>query len=98
MNENLFKKSTAFIVKRNVSDRVVSVVVTFNPVEGRLKVIYCFRGDPQEEDREDCELACAELIAEFPEVKIAETMCVPLAECPVASGGMGGVVFSREKG
>jgi hypothetical protein len=97
MTEDELKKAAVYIVKRNVSDRVLSVIVEFEPTEGRLKVVYCFRAQPKEDDCEDCELACTELIAEFPEVKVAETMCVPLSERPICSGCMGGEVYSREQ-
>lgn len=95
MNETEFIKSAAFIVKRNVSGGVVSVVVTFDRHDGRLRVVYCLQSEPCDDDREDCELTCAELIAAFPEVKVAETICVSVAECPEYRGDMGGVVYSR---
>jgi hypothetical protein len=97
MTEDELKKSAEFIVRRNASNRVLSALVTFEPCEGRLKIVYCFYAEPEENDREDCELACTELIAEFPEVKVAETMCVPIAKCPISIGCIGGVVFTRKQ-
>ena len=94
MNEVEFRKSAECIAKRNITDRVISIVVTFDQRTGKLKVIYCLCGEPREGDRENCELTCAELIAEFPEVKLAETLCVPITQCPEESSGIGGVVFS----
>ena len=76
-----FKKSARFIIKRNVSERVDRVLASFEPKKGDLRLIYCIRGKPTDDDVEDCEIACAELIAEFPEVRTAETQCLSSEEC-----------------
>jgi hypothetical protein len=95
MDRITFKKSGEFIADRNVSDRVLRVVITFEQHEGRLRVVYCLRGEPTEEDCEDCELTCAELVAEFPEIKMAETRCIPISEYVISDNDIGEVVFSR---
>lgn len=71
-----FKKSARFIVKRNVSARVDRVFASFEPQDEALRLIYCTSGGPTDDDLEDCETTCAELIAEFPEIKKAETQCL----------------------
>ena len=96
MDRETFKKSAEFISRRNVSDRVLRVIVTFDRDEGRLKVVYCLQGDPNEGDYEDCELTCTELIAEFPEIRVAETECVSDAECVMGIADVEEVVFFRE--
>ena len=80
MDIKVFKKSAQFIVKRNVSERIARVLATFEPQEGILHLIYCTRGTPASDDFEDCEIACAELIAEFPEIKKAKTQCLSSEE------------------
>ncbi len=97
MKQEAFKTSAEFIAKRNVSDRVLRVIVSFDRREAHLKVIYHLRCDPEESDYEDCELTCAELVAEFPEIKVAETRCVSDAVCGNDIGDIGEVVFSCEK-
>ncbi len=96
MDQAIFKSAAQFIAKNNASERVVRVVATFEREVGRLKVVYWLRGEAQEEDRYDCELTCSELIAAFPEIKTAETMCLSIAEGTVNDGEIEGVVFSRE--
>ena len=87
------KKSAQFVVKRNVSERVVRVLATFEPTDGRLRLIYCTNGLPTDDDSEDCEIACAELIGEFSEISKAETKCLPSDE--YASDNDDTEVFSR---
>ena len=80
MDVKVFKKSAQFIVKRNVSERIARVFASFEPQEGSLHLIYCTRGMPTNDDLEDCEIACAELIAEFSEIKKAKTQCLSSEE------------------
>ena len=96
MNQSILKKSAEFIVKRNVSERVARVIVGFDQHDGKLIVIYCLDGELLEDDRQDCELTCTELIAEFPEVKVAETMCVPNEKYPSIYKRTEEVVYSRQ--
>lgn len=78
-----FKKSAAFIAKRNVSEQVVRVFASFDPTSDSLRLIYCTKSEPTSDDWEDCELTCGELIAEFPEIIHAETDCVSIEKCAV---------------
>jgi hypothetical protein len=75
MDSVTFREAAQFIVKRNVSGRVHRVLAGFESERGSLHLIYCTRGSPTKDDEEDCEIACAELTAEFPEIKVAETQC-----------------------
>jgi len=88
-----FKKSAAFIAQRNVSERVDRVFASFDPSKGSLRLVYCTRSEPATDDWEDCELTCAELIAEFPEIIHAETECVSTDKC-TAENGL--VVFAKQ--
>lgn len=76
-----FKKSAAFIAQRNVSERVARVLASFDPASGNLRLVYCTESQPSDDDWEDCELTCGELIAEFPEITHAETDCVSVDKC-----------------
>lgn len=81
MEQAALKKSAAFIVQRNVSERIARVLASFDPSSGSLRLVYCTEAQPTDDDWEDCELACGELIAEFPEIINAETNCVPTEKC-----------------
>jgi hypothetical protein len=76
-----FKKTAQFIVKRNVSKRVNRVLTRFEPENGTLSLVYCTGGLPTEDDFEDCEIACAELVGAFPEIRKAETQCQSSEKC-----------------
>lgn len=89
----VFKKSAAFITQRNVSDRVARVLAGFDADSGSLRLVYCTEAEPTDDDWEDCELACGELIAEFPEITRAETDCCSIDQCPAADDSS--VVFVK---
>ena len=97
MDQEIFKKSAKLISQRNVSDRVLRVIVSFDQHEGLLKVLYCLQGCPKEGDYEDCELTCTELIAEFPDIRQAETECISNAECVKDIGDVKDVVFLKTR-
>ena len=90
-----FKKSAEFIAKRNVSERVVRVIASFDEIVQHLSVVYIVDSEPCDDDREDCELTCAELIAEFPEIRTAETTCVSEPKHRSHQSELDAVVFSR---
>jgi len=96
MEENTLRRSAEIIAGRNISDRVLRVVVTFNSSKGQLRVVYCLASEPTEDDEDDCELTCAELIAEFPEIVIAETSCIPIEQYSATEDETNAVVFSRQ--
>ena len=96
MTTDVFKNSASFIAKRNISQRVIRVIATFDQSARHLSVIYVLNGEPSENDREDCELTGSELIAEFPEILTAETSCISVADYSVEQHAGEGVVFHRD--
>lgn len=80
MTKKGFKQSAKFITKRNLTENVVKVSAKFDLAEGSLSLIYFTENKPTEKDLELCELNCAELIAEFPEIRTAKTECVVLKD------------------
>ncbi|MET3518176.1 hypothetical protein ABIC63_005988 [Pseudacidovorax sp. 1753] len=60
-----------------------------------MTVAYYIDGEPSEEEIELCELSMSELLAEFPDVKSADTKCVeaPADEYLIA---LPGVVYTRD--
>jgi hypothetical protein len=93
MEAQTFRNSARFIVQRNVSERVERVLAQFEPAQGHMILTYCVAGKLTDGDLEDCEIACAELIAEFPEIDTAATHCLPAAECNLRTDDE---VFSRQ--
>jgi len=92
--------SAEVIAKRNVSKRVNRVLAAFDESARHLKVVYVVDTEPSEDDRDDCELTCAELtcaelIAEFPEIRTAETSCVSVTERSAGEDDHETIVFKR---
>lgn len=81
MEQDDFKREACLVARRNVSERVYRVLATFDPPRGLLKVVYCIDGTPTDGDVEDCELTCGELLAAFPDIRLAETKCISRDEC-----------------
>lgn len=96
MNLDELIKSAKFISNRNVSDRVQKVLISFDENVGHLTLVYHLQLSPTEDDIEDCELTCAELIAEFPEIRTAETLCISGADCAASKIQREHIVFFRE--
>lgn len=96
MNRSALLKSAEFIAKRNVSEQVNRVIVTFDENTSHLSILYCLDGDPSDTDRDDCELTCAELIAEFPDIETADTACIPIQELRPHVGVEEDLVFLRK--
>jgi len=86
MDLEAFKKSAELIVSRNVSEHVQAVFADFKNETGSLNLIYCTNGTPTEDDEEDCEVACAELLAHYPDIRLAETQCVAVSDKPLLTG------------
>jgi hypothetical protein len=94
MTQSEFLKSAQFIAKRNVSELVAQVLVSFEQSTATVHVIYLTKSIPSEAEVEWCELTCAELIAEFPEIKHADTKCLAIEEYDLEIAA-DSVVFSR---
>jgi hypothetical protein len=75
MNVDIFKNSATSIIMRNISERIVRVIVGFVSTSGELNLTYLTESRPVDDDWDECELSCAELIAEFPEINRAKTDC-----------------------
>jgi len=95
MNEERFANASRVIVARNVADRVVYVTTSFAEHDAMLRVVYFFEGAPTDDEIELCELACSELIAEFSEIRRAETGCVDVSELPERGARLIGLCYSR---
>jgi hypothetical protein len=93
MKNETFIRSAQFIVKRNVSKRVERVLASFDPNNGTLHIKYCTNVQPENNDFDDCELSCAELTAEFTEIRNAEIQCMLIDDYRIVSRDT--VVFCR---
>ena len=71
---------------------MVRVLASYGANSGSLRLTYCVEAEPTDNDRQDCELACAELIAQFPEIIRAETNCYSIRQCPASDES---VVFAK---
>lgn len=93
MDESVFKAEAQLIVSRNVSERIERALASFDLKSRVLRLVYVTNVEPTDEDWDDCELACGELIAAFPNIEKAETDCVPRDKYQPSFAG--DVVFSR---
>jgi hypothetical protein len=85
------------IVARNLTEHVVAATVTWDEETSKLSLRYYLDREPHEDDEEECEIAMAELIGEFPHLELASTECVRLASADDAQR-LEGVVFIRSNG
>lgn len=69
------RNSAVFLAKTYQGDHLVRALIKFDEREGRLFASCVFDRVPTEEDKEDCELFCGELVGEFPEIRTAEATC-----------------------
>jgi hypothetical protein len=71
-------------VGRNKPPSLISAFVHWEPLSARITLIYLTRSPPDTEIRETCELALADLIAEFSDIELAdgdvlhETQALPI--------------------
>ncbi|QJP13695.1 hypothetical protein G3545_08515 [Starkeya sp. ORNL1] len=54
---------------------LVLASVFFDRDAGHLIASYFYDREPDEDDQEECELFCGELIGNFPEIRTGETIC-----------------------
>jgi hypothetical protein len=87
MTPDRFKQSAAYITKRNVTKNIAVVLARFDVTSGHFTLEYFTKGDPTEDDIEWCEIDCTELLAEFPEIRTAETKCEKLVDTGAYSDG-----------
>lgn len=86
MNIEVLREEAACIANRNLNERVVRVLVSFDPDTSTLRVVYCIDGEPIDDDWEECELTFAELAAAFPEIIRGETHCCSIEQCTAEDG------------
>ena len=97
MDQQSLKQSAQFIAKNNVDDGVDLVIVTFDHRTAHLKVVFCLNREPTENDWENCELTCAELISDFTDIKTAETKCQIFDKRDLQNVDSESIVFSRDQ-
>ena len=78
MDEALLDVSARYIVQRNLSSNVEAATIRWGANEGRLDLTYYTSVAPSGEDEEWCEIAMTELIAAFPDIRVADTHLVKL--------------------
>ena len=77
MDTNALARAASLIAKGNVNSSISAVRLDWNSALLRVSVLYFVDGDVSDDERELCELTLAELLAEFPEIRTAETQCLP---------------------
>jgi len=94
MEKIVLQRTASLIAKGNVTPQVACVSVDWDGVAGKLTVNYFVDGSINDDERELCELTVAELVAEFPEIRKADTQCLPYSsdECVMNEG----IVYRRD--
>jgi hypothetical protein len=82
-------------VSRNTDKSVVAATVNWQPEKSKLALVYYIDRTPDEESEQRCELALADLIAEFREIKFASSECVHVVE-PSTAKTLKGLVYLRD--
>lgn len=95
MNLTQLKNAAEWIVKLNLTDRVRAVRVVWENATSRLTVLYYVDGPPTDAEEEECEITMAELLAQFPEIKIATTQCLDCAAEPIDFSQLPDLVYRR---
>ena len=74
--ENLELENVArYFAQKYHNDHLIHAVVEFDDESKHLTAQYLFDREPEDEDVDDCEDFCGELIGAFPDVKTADTVC-----------------------
>ncbi len=97
MDEDQLDVSARYIVKRNLSSNIEAAAIQWDAVEGRLDLTYYTSAAPSDEDEESCEIAMTELIAEFPDIRAADTHLVKLGAEGVGIREDLRLVFCKER-
>lgn len=91
-NQELMNASS-FIARRNLNEKVIGVTVNWDAGISKLTVTYYVDGVVSDEERELCELTLAELLAEFSDVKLADSQCL---DAHSELGELRGLVYFRK--
>ena len=94
MNNEDFLAAAQLFVRENLNDHVVAVSARWDPATETCSMTYYFDQEPDESDKELCEIALTDLVANFPDIK--NDVCkfefvADLAQLP----DEGDIVFSR---
>ncbi|OWT73781.1 MULTISPECIES: hypothetical protein [unclassified Achromobacter] len=76
MEKSALEKAAALIAQHNLTPQVAGVRVGWDEVTAKLVVQYFVDGEVADDERELCELTLTELLAEFPDVRTADTQCI----------------------
>ena len=80
------------IIRRNLTEQVAAATVLWHP-ETRELILHYYCDVPYGESEEElCELSLTELLAEFPDILLAQTHCWPM---PLPALDAGVRVFHR---
>jgi len=76
MNEQNLFWAARTIVARNLNQNVTAAAAHWEPATSCLTLSYCLDDLNEEDSQELCELALTELLAEFPEIEMAQSQIV----------------------
>jgi len=83
------------IVARNLNEKVIAATIGWNEEASNLMLTYYVDGAASEDEQELCELALTELLAEFSDVKLANSKCLDAHGVFGELGGLKGLVYLR---
>lgn len=75
MNSQELMNASSLIVRSNLNEKIVAVTVVWDKDALKLEVAYYVDGMVSDEERELCDLTLTEMLAEFSDVKIADSRC-----------------------
>jgi hypothetical protein len=90
MDPQEFDSTAREIARRNVGDSVKAVSARFEPDQARLVVTYYLHDAPTEEDWDDCEMTCSQVLEAFPEIRVTEAQCL---ESPEADRAIADLIY-----
>jgi len=95
MNNQGLMNAASLIAKRNAGGRVVAATVNWDGHDSKLKVTYYVDGIVSDVEQGLCDLTLTELLAEFPDVRRAESHCLSASGRLGKLGKMQGLVYLR---
>lgn len=95
MNTRELMNASGLIAKHNLTNSVAAVTVSWNEDISKLTVIYHIDGIASDEDQELCDLTLTELLAEFSDVKLADSYCVSTGDHFDKLEQLKGLVYKR---
>jgi hypothetical protein len=72
MDEHSLHSAATYIVARNLTQNVMGAAVQWDAARAHLCLLYACASTPTEKDEENMELAMAELLAQFADIRTAE--------------------------